>query len=867
MINRVFTALRKIPFVLHNTEVTIMETFGVIPESRKLSTVEYLDQSAFDEKFEVNVQADSIRNIYHVENKYYVPVMAGKYREMYKYAAEFMMHPEDRDCHDLLNPDTLMERLAASGGMLKAECRQKLVDGCYRWVQYLAVCGEEHGVPGDFVYFYVFDIQNQRDRQNGRTPSQHWADTRNEVTGLLNSQSFFHAAEKLMTEQSGPWCCLAIDIQHFKVFNAWYGYKKGTYVLARIGGILRDFEQREPSVAAYFGRDNYCVLLRHDMALIRRLFDSIKELLFSYSNTVGFMPAFGICLPQESGTLDLATYDKARMAVEAAKTSFNDRIRYFDFEDYNRRKAEYALLTEFQDALKSREISFFLQPQCRISNGQIVGAEALARWIKPDGSVIVPGRFVPFLENNGFIPDLDKAVWEEVCRWLRDILDRGLEPVPISVNVSQVDLISMDVAAYLYGLTERYHIPARLLKIEITESAYAENFDTISSAVNRLKEQGFTVLMDDFGSGYSSLNMLDKVNTNVLKLDMAFMRKTTSMSNRGISIIESIINMTKTLNIPVIIEGVETDEQITFLKNMGCRYAQGYYFYRPMSPAQFEELLHDPANLDFTDIRNRVTELFHARELLDENAVTDTMLNNLLGPIAVYTQDREGNLDIVRFNQQFYDCIADVKMEDRQCAIQNYIVPEDHPHFLKMMSDACNDRVNGGECTVRFWKSGGGVYWYNMHLYFHQENEQYKVFYGKISDATKMYNQGVQLFEQLNAGAVRCMRIDLGAGLIYEPEADKPLLVRSDRCLPIEECLRRSAELHIPDPKEQERFIQFFNVQRLKDVLQTGALAETFHTDFILGGKLVPVRFVALNIRFMPNQQDTVYVFTYPEQK
>lgn len=845
----------------------MVNIFGLKEFDQDYTLTGFLDQSAFDEKFEIDLENDLTRNIYHVNNKYYIPNMNGSFSDLARYANEYILSDLPEDFVVKTNYRNLKNSLAESEtkGILKYECKMRLVDGSYRWVHFFFVNGKENGVPDQIIYLYIFDIQNQKDRINGIIPMENYISNRDSKTGLLLRSQFVSESKKLIERQKGSWCCVAIDIQHFKVFNSWFGKEKGNYVLARIGSVLREYELNDEAIASYFERDNFGIVIRHDKKVINQLFESIKEIIYSYSNTIGFIPAFGIYVidPNENITMDI--YDKARIAVEDAKAGYSERIKYYDSKSFNLKKEHYQLLTEFQSALNNGEISFYVQPQCNISNGKIIGGEALVRWIKKDGTNISPGKFIPVLEEDGFITDLDKCIWESVCKWIRCLMNQGLTPLPISINVSQIDIVSLDVASYLYGLIQRYNIPSRYLKVEITESAFASDFNKISKTVANLKEKGFVVYLDDFGSGYSSLNMLDKINTDVLKLDMAFINKDTSLSVKGVSIIESIISMTKTLNIPVIIEGVETEEQMTFLKNLGCIYAQGYYFYRPMPIQDFEEILKNKEKIDISGIKNRSTELFRTREFLDENTFPDAVLNNILGPVAFYIQDKNGGLNITRFNQPFYECISDVNMEGRTSTIQNYIVEEDRARLKNMLEKAYEDPINGGECTVRFYKSGGGVFWFNMHLYFLQENDQGRVFYGKIADSTKMYQQAYSFYENLKANAFSVMRIDLTNNLIYELGKNRPFDDPTARAMDVDECLRKTADTHIPDEKEREEFVQFFSPKKLRKSHESGVYNETLSVSFYMGKNLIRSKFSAYYIKFTPDQSDNVYTFVYPE--
>lgn len=683
-------------------------------------------------------------------------------------------------------------------------------------------------------------------------------DPYNPLTGLMVREAFVAAAQALSRTQPGPWCCVAIDIQHFKIFNAWFGYEKGDYLLSRIGSCLRQFQKDADAVAGYFGRDNFALFLRHEPEEIRQLHERIKDIINFYSNAIGFLPAFGICLMTGEAGLDL--YDRARLAVEDAKQSYTDRIRYFDAERFDRRRDEYQLMTEFMAALDSNEISFYIQPQCRTSTGRIVGGEALGRWIKPDGTMIPPGAFVPFLENNGLITELDKRIWESVCRWLRSLVQRGIEPLPISVNVSQVDLLAMDVASYLYGLTERFNVPQRLIKVEITESAYAANFDLVSRTITDLQKKGFLVMMDDFGSGYSSLNMLDQINADVLKLDMAFMRKGSHLSKKDISIVESIFSMARVMELPIVVEGVENESQLAFLQNLGCRYAQGYHFYRPMSQADFEKLLCDPQKTDFRGIRKGGTELFHAREFLNESMFTESALNNVLGAVAFYALEGE-NLTITRFNEPFYRAIGDAQMETRRTAIQHYVVKEDWPMLYDALDAAQKNAADGGICEVRFYKSDDSVFWFHMRFFFLKEDGGKKLFYGQVEDVTAQREQSIYFFETLRQQADITMRMNLDRNVIAYVTGGNTLFRTELPSMDLDESVRRTMANRMENEEDRRRFREFFDCDRLREVYRKAVYHETLQVDFRLTDKIEPMEFSTYYIRYSKDQDLYVYAF------
>lgn len=262
-------------------------------------------------------------------------------------------------------------------------------------------------------------------------------------------------------------------------------------------------------------------------------------------------------------------------------------------------------LDDINRAFDDNEFCFYLQPKCNAVTGAIVGAEALARWNHPKYGVISPGRFVPALEQAGQISRLDMFVWRSVVRMLARWEREGRNLVPISVNVSMVDIDQMDVTDTLTGLLNEYDVDARLLQTEITESAVARNLSKVESTIRKLHADNIAVLMDDFGSAYSSLNMLKDINVDVIKLDMKFIDLNEDNASKGLKIVESVVNMARKLRLLVIAEGAQTKQQVDQLLSVGCRYIQGYYFHEPLPVGRMEKLLAErPDDRHFWDMSN-----------------------------------------------------------------------------------------------------------------------------------------------------------------------------------------------------------------------------------------------------------------------
>ena len=316
-------------------------------------------------------------------------------------------------------------------------------------------------------------------------------------------------------------------------------------------------------------------------------------------------------------------------------------------------KQRQQLLIEIERALQNKEFCFYLQPKCNSMTHAIVGMEALVRWNHPTRGIVSPGEFVPLMEETGLITRLDLYLWEAVCQMLHGWKARNENMVPISVNVSIADIAALDVAQVLWELVQKYQLEPKLLLVEITESMLAQNLKMVENAIAALHRKGFAVLMDDFGSGYSSLNVLRNTSVDAIKLDMQFIVRD-SESSKGRQIVESVIEMARRLNLPIIAEGVETPEQVSMLQAADCLYSQGYYFFKPMPVENAEKLLADPTNQDYWDLRrdlmrrdrrveNPGTEktalALQAYQIFTDNVLELSLLNLATGAYRVIKRD------------------------------------------------------------------------------------------------------------------------------------------------------------------------------------------------------------------------------------
>ena len=562
------------------------------------------------------------------------------------------------------------------------------------------------------------------------------------VTGLYRSRGFMYAVRQFLEgTQPGTYGMAALDIEHFRMINTFHGRDAGDKILLAIAACLKKFAAECGGVPGHFNGDNFCVILPFRIDLIRALWDEVCSIIEEQSRTVGSLPAIGLYKIDDFSISPELMYDKATMALTQALGSPSRRIRLYEPTMENSLEQEWRVLADVKAALARDEFTFYAQPQCDISSGKIIGAEALARWIRED-KVVPPGAFIPVLEKNHCITDLDKAVWTKVVTWIQGWLEKGYHPVPISINISRLDILSMDVPGFLTDLTTACRVPARYVKCEITESAYAEETSKVNDTVKRLQKAGFLVMMDDFGSGYSSLNTLKSMAVDVLKIDMDFLNMSAEEEHKGIGILESVVNIARLLGVPIILEGVENQHHENFMRNMGCRYAQGYYYFKPLPISEFENLLADERRLDLNGMGTRQVEALHARELMDANLCTDTMLNNILGATAFYDV-YENQIQITRVNEQ-YSQLAGADFDSRKDyarKLWDHVRDDDRPLLFSLFERAYENRPSCSDGYIHYLRMDGKPLWVYIKLFFLREREGHKLFYGSLVDITAFRKQ------------------------------------------------------------------------------------------------------------------------------
>lgn len=531
--------------------------------------------------------------------------------------------------------------------------------------------------------------------------------THDSLTGLDNRRAFVHKTEMLVRQKpAGSYCIVSIDIENFKVINDQLGHEAGDALLNHVAQCLRaHFNASNESIACHDSADLFLVLTSASIALERSLQECLDD-MERVALPMRMTPRFGLYVIDAPGLAVGAMIDRAMLAQRTVKGMANVHMAYYDEKIRTKLLNEQEIVEEMQSALESGQFTVYLQPQYNQVSNEVMGVEALVRWRHPGKGMVPPGEFIPIFEKNGFIVQLDQFVWEESCKLLRKWMDDGLAVVPVSVNVSRMDIYELDLCVTFSDLLARYRLRPELLRLEITESAYMENASQLIEVVERLRDQGFCIEMDDFGSSYSSLNTLKDVPVDMLKLDMRFLVSENKDDDRSGIILHSIVRMARWLNIPVMAEGVETVQQAAYLKSIGCRYVQGYLFARPMPAEAFYMLLQD-AKIGTYAMEMEHVNVVDGRELWNPQSQVSLFFNTLIGPAGIF-EYRNGNLEALRLNNRFFEetVIAREAMQRIKDRVLDAAVFEDRFEIDQMLCDLeQNDREE--MCEAR-WRLGNG---------------------------------------------------------------------------------------------------------------------------------------------------------------
>ena len=429
---------------------------------------------------------------------------------------------------------------------------------------------------------------NDRAAENKNQRAAQYHAQHDSLTKALNPNAFSELArEAIVRNPDLPRVMITSNIMDFRLVNTLFGPQRGNEIIVRNADALQQIAITSNGLCGRLGGDQFALFMPREMYQEELLLQAARSLRDEFSSGLyTFCIHFGVYEVEDSSIPISVMCDRANMALSTIRDSHRETVACFSHDMMKKRLLEQEVISGFEKALQEGRFMMYLQPLAA-EDGRIVGAEALARLQRPDGTVAGPDDFIETLEHAGLIHRLDMYIWECAVRQLSAWQETDRRDLTISVNMSAKDFYSIDVYQVLTELVSRYQVPSRSLRVEITETALLENPDNVNQVIFRLRQKGFLVEIDDFGKGWSSLGLLKDIHADLLKIDMSLIREIENKP-RSRTILESIIGMAISLGMDVISEGVETDVQLNLVRDMGCRYFQGYYFSRPIPAAEFE---------------------------------------------------------------------------------------------------------------------------------------------------------------------------------------------------------------------------------------------------------------------------------------
>ncbi|MCM1299014.1 MAG: EAL domain-containing protein [Firmicutes bacterium] len=503
------------------------------------------------------------------------------------------------------------------------------------------------------------------------------------LTGLYNRKAFYFNAKKLLkANPDKEYSVIRFNIGNFKLINDIMGREAGDRVLITVADFLRKLTV-DKAICARFSSDHFvlmsCYYTEEDLLdLMAEIKSGVEKTEIVSHEIQYYMGVFKVAEKDKSISIE-SMCDRAMLACQSIKGSFTQHIAYYDDRMRSSILEEQEICDQAHRAMEKGEFKMYYQSVYGVKAKKFVSAEALVRWVHPEKGVIAPGKFIPVFEKNGLIAELDMYVLEQVCKYHSKRRSLGLPPFPVSVNISRMSLYNPRLFECISELTDKYQVDPKYFRIEITESAYNDNPTQLLDTVNKLREKCYPILMDDFGSGYSSLNTLKDIPIDLLKLDMKFMEGFEKSGRVG-TIVTSVARMSKWLNVPMLAEGVETKEQYEFLKSIGCAYIQGYYFSKPVNEEEFTALI---AKEEVTPAASQLETYGmgeEINEILGHNPIISKLIGGIFGGLGIY-ELVDGKMEVIRVNDGYMQ-IMGYSPEDKSCEYDN-ILEKIHPDDIE----------------------------------------------------------------------------------------------------------------------------------------------------------------------------------------
>lgn len=475
-----------------------------------------------------------------------------------------------------------------------------------------------------------------------------------ELTGLMTRRAFCRAIEPVLEKNhekaaGNGYAMIYFDIIKFKAVNEHFGMEKGDALLIYIADTLRSI-LGENGMCCRIGSDRFAAFMDSSAVKPEVMLEGLSHALACCGLPFEITYNAGVYITCAEQVSPGAMIDRAIIAQSAIKGNYNFRYEYYTENLRKDMLSEQEIVGMMSAALTEKHFVVYYQPQYNHSTGMLIGAEALARWKHPERGLISPGIFIPIFEKNGFITNLDLYIFEEVCIFLRNCIDRNHTLIPVSTNFSRYDIFYPGFVEKLEEIRSKYDVPVKYIRVELTESSIIGGSKRTNEVVCRLRECGYIVEMDDFGSGYSSLNVLKDIELDMIKLDMRFL-SADSESNKGGTIISSVVRMAKWLSMPVIAEGVETVQQADFLRSIGCDYIQGYLYSKPLPEENYIGLISG-SSVGATVPQMKLIDTLNACDFWNPSSLETLIFSNYVGGAAIFDY-HNGKIEILRVNQKY----------------------------------------------------------------------------------------------------------------------------------------------------------------------------------------------------------------------
>ncbi len=504
------------------------------------------------------------------------------------------------------------------------------------------------------------------------------------LTGMPNIEKLKNDMRQVLSHnKNNSYTILLFDIENFKVFNEMYGFEMGNRVLKTMK--LFSDSLKEPSlIFARISSDQFAMFaVSSFLSNVDELYNSCLDLYRKTipelnKHTVSFNCGRYIVENGETDADDI--FNKVNLAHKKAREALDQYLCDYDDEFKNKLLKDAEIGNKMTSALEKEEFVIYLQPKFSVFDDDLIGAEALVRWVQADGEMVYPNDFIPLFEKNGFIIKLDSYVLEKTCEAIRKWMDFGYAPITVSVNLSRINLSNFSIVDDIIKIVDKYNVPHKYIEIELTESASIDQEDALELLYSKLQENGFKTSIDDFGSGYSSLAMMKNFNVNTLKLDRSFFVGSKSV-RRDEMLIDGIVKLAHSLGMYVVAEGIETQKQIELLRNMNCDAVQGYVYSRPMPLKEFE--LKYGESMKKKESRKK-------EKLPLINNINDAQYANSFVPCGIIVSEIDESFTMIEANDGYFDIIGFTRKEVRDLFDNkgiNVLHKDDRDKALKYFTD------------------------------------------------------------------------------------------------------------------------------------------------------------------------------------